>query len=95
MHDLDEGHLALAHITDALFCSAVETGAALTGRQVAEAVGEALRAHRDWNGLTRAVCTAFAKGPTEAAYREQWCRQVAEDALNSGDVALDCGGFWV
>jgi hypothetical protein len=89
MCDLDESHLALARITDALFCSELEAGAILTGGQVGQAINEALRAHRDWNGLTRAVRAAFAIAPAEAASREQWCQQVAEHALNSADVAPD------
>ncbi|MBS2546957.1 hypothetical protein KGQ19_08755 [Catenulispora sp. NL8] len=91
MFDLDESSLALACMTDALFCSDVESGAALTITQVARAISEALRVHRDWNGLTRAVRTAFANEPAEAACREEWCRRVAERALNWADIALDCG----
>ena len=94
MCDLNESHLALARITDALFCSDLEAGAILTGSQVGQAVNEALRAHRDWNGLTRAVRAAFAKAPAEAACREQWCRQVAEAALNSADIIPDGYGVW-
>jgi hypothetical protein len=66
--DLNESHLALARITDALFCSNLEAGTVLTGSQVGEAVNESLRAHRDWNGLTRAVRAAFAKKPTRSLY---------------------------
>lgn len=91
--DLNESHLALARITDALFCSDMEEGASLTGDQVAQVVRDALRAHRDWNALTRTVRTAFAKAPAEAASREEWCRQVAEFALNSADIVLDCDDF--
>lgn len=93
MCDLDESHLALARITDALFCSDLEAGAMLTGRQVGQAVAEALRAHRDWNGLTRAVRAAFAKAPAEAACREKWCHQVAEDALNGAHIVSDGDDF--
>ena len=92
MYDLNESHLALARITDALFCSDLEAGALLTGSQVGQAINDALRVHRDWNGLTRAVRAAFAIAPAEAASREQWCGQVAEHALNSADVVLDRDG---
>ena len=91
MSDLDESRLALACITDALFCSDVEAGNALTAPQVAEAISAALKAHRDWNGLTRAVRAAFADAPDEAASRERWCQQVAEAALGWADIMLDCG----
>ena len=93
MFDLDENSLALACMTDALFCSDVELGAALTTIQVAQAISEALRAHRDWNGLTRAVRTAFAAEPAEAACREEWCRRVAESALSWSDIVLDRSDF--
>ncbi|MEY9893209.1 hypothetical protein ABIA31_006887 [Catenulispora sp. MAP5-51] len=89
MCDLNESHLALGRITDALFCSGLEAGAVLTGSQVGQAVNEALSAHRDWNGLTRAVRAAFAKAPAEAACREEWCRRVAEAALSSADLTSD------
>lgn len=93
MSDLGESHLALACVTDALFCSDLEAGAVLTLSQVGQAVGDALRTHRDWNGLTRAVRAAFAKAPAEAACREVWCRQIAEDALNCAGVVLDSDGL--
>ena len=91
--DLDESSLALACITDALFCSDVEAGAVLTVAQVARAISDALRAHRNWNGLTRAVCAAFATSPAEAASREQWCQRVAEVALSWSDIVLDGDGL--
>jgi len=91
--DLNESDLALACITDAVFCSDLEAGAVLTGSQVGQAVSDALRAHRDWNGLTRAVRAAFANEPVEAACREEWSRKVAEDVLNRRDVLLDCSAF--
>jgi hypothetical protein len=90
MFDLDESSLALACITDALFCSDVEEGAILTGVEVALAISKALRTHRDWNGLTRAVRAAFANAPAEAACREEWCRKVAAHALNHAGIVLDC-----
>ena len=89
MSDLDESSLALACVIDALFCSDVEPGVAITPAQVAQAISDALKAHRDWNGLTRAVRAAFAKEPVEAARREEWCRRVAERALNWADGVLD------
>ena len=61
MCDLNESHLALGRITDALFCSELVAGVVLTSIQVGQAVNEALSAHRDWNGLTRAVRAAFAR----------------------------------
>lgn len=89
MSDLTESHLALAWITDAVFCSDLEAGAILTRDQVGRAVSDALRAHRDWNGLTRMVRAAFAEAPADAASREAWSRQVAEHVLNRADIALD------
>lgn len=89
MSDLNETHLALACITDALFCSDLEAGAQLTGSQVGQAISGALRTHRDWNGLTRAICAAFATAPVEAACREAWCRRIAEDVLSRGDILSD------
>lgn len=91
LHDLNESHLALAQITDALFCSDLEAGVPLTSSRVGHAVNEALRVHRDWNGLTRAVRAAFALEPVKAASREEWCRRVAEEALSRGEAALDIG----
>lgn len=88
MSDLNESHLALARITDALFCSDLKVGATLTKCQVAQAIRDALRVHRDWNGLTRAVRSAFAKAPAAATRREEWCRLIAEDLLRHGDVVL-------
>lgn len=90
MTDLDESSLALACLTDALFCSDVEEGAALSGVEVALAISGALSVHRNWNGLTRAVRAAFANAPAEAACREEWCRKVAEQALNHADIVVDC-----
>lgn len=87
--DLNESHLALACITDALFCSDLEAGVLLTGSQVGQAISSALKTHRDWNGLTRAVRAAFAKSPAEAACREVWCRQIAEYVLYRGDLVPD------
>lgn len=95
MLDLDESRLAVACITDALFCSDVEAGAPLSGAQVGQAMGAALRAYRDWDGLTRAIRAAFAKAPAEAASREEWCRRVAEAALNRADFVLSCDGPFV
>ncbi|MEY9857992.1 hypothetical protein ABH935_003605 [Catenulispora sp. GAS73] len=83
----------MACIIDAVFCSELEAGAVVTSSQVGQAVRDSLRAHRDWNGLTRAVRAAFAEAPDEAACREEWCRRVAEDALNSDDIALGCDAF--
>jgi hypothetical protein len=51
--DLTESHVALARITDALFRSTVETGQALTDRQLAAAIRTSLASHRNWNGCTR------------------------------------------
>jgi hypothetical protein len=89
MSDLNESHLAMARIIDALFCSDLETGDIPTGRQIAHAIRDALRKHRNWNGLTRTVGEAFGKAPAEASQREEWCREIAEHALGSKDVTLN------
>jgi hypothetical protein len=87
--DLDESHVALARLTDALFCSELETGDTPTGRQLAAAIRGALRTYRNWNGCTRAVAAAFAKTPSWAEQRETWCRRLAEDALRASDVQAE------
>lgn len=89
--DLNESHVALARIIDALFCSELETGDVPTGRQLAHAICGSLRSYRNWNGCTRAVAKAFAETPIEASQREEWCRQLAESALSSTVVALSLG----
>jgi hypothetical protein len=83
--ELDESHVALALITDALFCSELETGAALTNLQLAAAIHEALRTYRGWNGRTHVVAAAFASAPCYAMHREEWCRQLARRALGTSD----------
>ncbi|MBS2966015.1 hypothetical protein KGA66_23425 [Actinocrinis puniceicyclus] len=83
MADLTESHIAVARITDALFCSDLETGSAPTNRQLAAAIRGALKNRRDWNGCTRAVAAAFATDPTQAEAREAWCSQVAEEAFKN------------
>jgi hypothetical protein len=89
MSDLNESHLALARIIDALFCSALEMDDTPSERQLAHAIRRALRTHRNWNGCTRTVAAAFAKAPTEAARREAWCRELAENVLGSADIRLE------
>ena len=89
MSDLTESHVALARITDALFCSDLEVSDLPTGRQLTAVIRQALKAHRSWNGCTRIVAAAFAKTPVEATEREHWCRQLAEDALKADDIQLD------
>jgi hypothetical protein len=89
MSDLNEGHVVLARLTDALFCSDLEIGQSPTRRQLAAAVRQALTTYRTWNGCTRAVVAVFAKMPAEAARREAWCRRLAEDALDTADPRLD------
>jgi hypothetical protein len=89
MPDLNESHVAVARITDALFCSELETGDSPTGRQLVAAIRGALRTHRNWNGCTRFVSAAFAKAPEAAERREHWCRQLAEDALKAVDIRLN------
>jgi hypothetical protein len=89
MSDLTESHLALARITDALFCSDLETGNLPTGRQLAAAIRGALKTHRDWNGCTRAVAAAFTKNPLAAEQRELWCHQLAQNALQGADLCVD------
>ena len=87
--DLTESHVALGRITDALFCSELETDSLPTRRQVAAAIRSALKTHRNWNGCTRAVAEAFTRNPNAAAEREAWCHQLAENALSSADIRLD------
>lgn len=87
--DLNESHVALAFITDALFCSELETDATPTGPQLASAIHEALRTHRGWNGCTRAVAAAFSTTPLYATKREAWCRRLAEDTLQASDVLAE------
>jgi hypothetical protein len=87
--DINESHLALARIIDALFCSELETGTVPTGRQLAHAIRDALRKHRNWNGMTRAVGEAFGSAPAEAERREEWCREIAEHALKDADIQAD------
>jgi hypothetical protein len=89
--DLNESHLAVARIIDALFCSDLETGHVPTGHQLAHAIRGSLKTHRNWNGCTRAVAKAFIKAPAESGRREEWCRQLAEQALSSPVVALSLG----
>lgn len=87
--DLAESHVALARITDALFCSELETSHLPTGRQLAAAIRQSLKRHDNWNGCTRAVAEAFTKDPHAAGKREEWCRQLAEDALKAEDIPVD------
>ena len=89
MSDLSESHLALAHLIDALFCSELETSTTPTDRQVAHGIRSALKTHRNWDGLTRAVSEAFESAPVEAAWREEWCREIAEHALSSKNLVLN------
>lgn len=89
MSDLNESHLAMARIIDALFCSDLETGDAPTGRQLARAIRESLRTYRTWNGCTRVVIAAFADRPLAAARRESWCEQLAKEALKDADIRLE------
>lgn len=87
--DLNESHLAMARIIDALFCSDLKTNTAPTSRQVSQAIRDALRKHRNWNGLTRAVGEAFGNTPAEAERREEWCREIAQHALRDADIHED------
>jgi len=89
MSDLNESHVALAFITDALFCSELKTGATPTGRELAAAMRKALRTHRGWNGCTRTVAAAFTTTPIYALEREAWSRQLAENALTASDVLAE------
>lgn len=88
MSDLTENDVALARITDALFCSDLETGSVPTCRQLAAAIRGALKNRRDWNGCTRAVAAAFATNPAQAEAREAWCSQLAAEAFE-GAAQLD------
>jgi hypothetical protein len=89
MSDLNESHVAVARIIDALFCSDLETATVPTRRQLAAAIRGALRTHRNWNGCTRAVASAFTKSPVAAEQRERWCRELAEEALTCADIQVD------
>lgn len=91
--DLDESHIALARITDALFCSDLITGESPSRRQVTAAIRRALRGHRTWNGCTRAVAAAFANAPSQATEREAWCSELAKDVLLHTDVRLEVDGW--
>jgi hypothetical protein len=90
--DLTESHVTLACMTDALFCSELETGSVPTGQQLTAAIREALRTRHGWNGCTRIVAGAFTKDPVAADERERWCRGLAEGALKAKDIRLadDC-----
>ena len=87
--DLTESHLALARVTDALFCSELETGDTPTTCQLATAFRAALKAYRNWNGCTRAVAAAFTANSQEAERREAWCRRLAAEVLEAVDDELD------
>ena len=71
MNDLNEYHVALARITDVLFCSDLEIDDLPTGRQLSEAIRQTLKTHRSWNGCTRAVARAFTAGSEAATERER------------------------
>jgi hypothetical protein len=86
--DLNENHAALARMTDALFCSDLETGDSPSDRQLAAAIRGALKTYRSWNGCTRAVAAAFGTAPGAAARRGAWCYRLAENALNRADILL-------
>lgn len=90
--DLDESHIALARITDALFCSDLIMGEAPSRRQATAAIRKALREHRTWNGCTRAVAAAFANTPSQATEREAWCGELAKDVLQNTDIRLEVDG---
>lgn len=91
MSDLNESHRTIARLTDALFCSDLVTGDTPTGRQLAHAIRSALKTHRNWNGLTRAVAEAFGAEPAEAGRREAWCHQLAVSAISDADIVLELG----
>lgn len=87
--DLNESHLTLALITDALFCSDLETGDTPTREQLGTSIRETLNLYRGWNGLTRTVASTFATTPRWATEREAWCRRLAEEALRTPGVRAD------
>ena len=91
MSDLTESHIAMARMIDALFCSELKTGSMPTKQQLAAAIRHSVKTHRNWNGCTRAVAAAFSATPQVAIEREQWCHQLAEKALQAGDIHLDNG----
>ena len=92
MTDLAEHHLAMALLTDALFCSDLEIGSTPSEQELSAAIRSALKAHRNWDGCTRNVRAAFCEDLASATRREAWCRQLAEQALGPDDAvsALDC-----
>ena len=47
MSDINESHIALARITDALFCSDLVTGETPSRHELAAAIRRALREHRN------------------------------------------------
>lgn len=87
--DLNESHLALALITDALFCSDLETGDTPTREQLGAAIRKTLSINHGWNGCTRTVASAFATTPRWATEREFWCRRLAEEALRSPGLSAE------
>lgn len=85
--DLTEHDLAIAFMTDALFCSDLKVGDKPSGRELLAAIRASLEKHRGWNGCTRTVAAAFASTPTAATRREAWCRRLVEDSLGGADFS--------
>jgi len=90
--DLSERHCALAFLTDALFCSELEIGSTPSEKGMAAAIYGALKAHLNWDGCTRAVAAAFCEDIASATRREAWCRQLAAQALDAGDITSGFDG---
>ena len=77
--DLNESHVALAFITDALFCSELETGAAPTGRELAAAIRKAL----DQAGYLNTPILSYAAKFSSGFYGP--FREAADSAPQFGD----------
>lgn len=92
MTDLAEGHRAMAYLTDALFCSDLESGSTPSEQEISAAIRGALKAHRNWDGCTRAVAAAFCEDIASATRREAWCRQLADQVLSAGDSTSGVDG---
>ncbi len=76
--------LAIARITDALFCSQLAIDSIPDGEQLAAAIRNALDEHDGWDGCMRAAALAYVDDETAAAERQLWCQRIAVDALRRG-----------
>jgi hypothetical protein len=80
---ISESTLALAWVTDALFCSDLTTGQLLTGTEMSDAIRAALAEHGGWDGCMRTVALAFIDDENQAIERQLWCRRIAVEAWES------------